>query len=60
MFGKLDIIVMFAEPVRNALRVDSHLKLLFGISFGQPDPDGLSAKLRIDRAPLNESVTFHR
>lgn len=50
---------MFAEPIRQSLGVGNDLKLLFGISFGHADPNGLSARLRMERAPLEESVTFH-
>lgn len=50
---------MFADPVREVLGIGDDMKLLFGISFGYPDPSGLSADLRIGRAPLAESVRFH-
>lgn len=50
---------MFAEPVRKSLGVSDDMKLLFGISFGYADTSTISAGVRIERAPLAESVLFH-
>jgi hypothetical protein len=50
---------MFADPVREVLGIGSGMKLLFGISFGYEDVSGLSARVRMERAPLAESVQFH-
>lgn len=50
---------MFADPLREMLGVEDEMKLLFAISFGYADPSALSAKVRIERAPLTESVRFH-
>jgi nitroreductase len=50
---------LFADPVREVLGIDADMKLLFGISFGYPDASGLSANVRMGRAPLTESVQFH-
>lgn len=48
-----------ANPVREALGVDSHNKLLFGISFGYPDPDDAVNSCRTERAALADFVQFH-
>jgi len=50
---------MCADPVREMLGVKDDMKLLFAISFGYADRSALSAKVRIGRAPLTESVRFH-
>lgn len=50
---------MFAGPVREILGVGDDMKLLFGISFGYADASALSASVRIERAPLTESVQLH-
>lgn len=50
---------MFADPVREILGVGDDMKLLFGISFGYADASALSASVRIERAPLTESVQLH-
>lgn len=49
----------FADTVRAELGVGDDLKLLFGISFGYPDPDSPASRYRIGRAPIAESVVFH-
>lgn len=51
---------LYADPIREVLDVPSELKLLFGISFGYADPDSPAHRHRVDRAPLAETVTFHR
>lgn len=48
-----------AAPVREQLGVEPANKLLFGISFGYPDPDDPSNACRTGRAALEEFVTFH-
>lgn len=50
----------FADTIRRELGIDSELKLLFGVSFGYPDTAHAANKYRIGKAPLEESVTFHR
>lgn len=35
------------------------IKLLFGIPFGYPDDDAPGHRVRMDRVPLDTSVTFH-
>jgi len=50
---------MFADPVREVLGVGPEMKLLFGISFGHPDTDGLSSHVRMERAPIADSVHFY-
>jgi nitroreductase len=49
----------FAGAIRDYLGISDRLKLLFGISFGYPDDDAPGNRLRVDRAPIDESVTFH-
>jgi nitroreductase len=48
-----------ADYVREALGVDADNKLLFGISFGHPDPDAAANQCLTDRAALADTVTFH-
>lgn len=48
-----------AGPVREQLGVADHNKLLFGISFGYPDPDAAVNQCRTERAAMDEFVTFH-
>jgi nitroreductase len=49
----------FADTVREVLGIDSSLKMLFGISFGYPDMDSSASRYWIDKAPIEETVTFH-
>jgi nitroreductase len=50
----------YADPIRKVLGVPSELKLLFGISFGYADPKSPATWHRMEKAPLEETVTFHR
>ena len=50
---------MFADTVRDVLQIETKAKLLFGISFGHPDPASISNSFRMDRAAIEECVTFH-
>jgi nitroreductase len=45
--------------VRETLGIDAGNKLLFGISFGYPDPDAPANTCTTDRAALADVVTFH-
>jgi nitroreductase len=49
----------FAGTIREVLGIPDELKMLFGISFGYPDGDAAGNRFRTDRAPLDQSVTFH-
>lgn len=49
----------FAGTIRDFLGIPDELKLLFGISFGYPDEDAPGNRVRMDRVPLETSVTFH-
>lgn len=49
----------FGGQLREELHLPATMKLLFGISFGYPDPDSPAASYRMPRAPLSESVFFH-
>jgi len=48
-----------ADQVREQLSVDVSNKLVFGISFGYPDPDAPVNTCTTDRAALADLVTFH-
>lgn len=50
----------YADTIRRVLGVDPSLKLLFGISFGIPDETSPANGYRIAKAPISESVAFHR
>lgn len=49
----------FAGTIREFLGIPDELKLLFGISFGYPDDDAPGNRIRMDRVPIESSVTFH-
>lgn len=46
----------FSAPVRSAFDVPAHLGILFGMSFGYPDPEAPVNRARTDRAALADSV----
>ncbi len=48
-----------ADLVREELSIESTNKLVFGISFGYPDPDDPINSCATDRAALADLVTFH-
>ena len=48
-----------ANAIREQLQIDPGNKLLFGISFGYPDPDAPANRCQTDRAALADTVTFH-
>ena len=50
---------MQANLLREELGIDEANKLLFGISFGYPDPDAPANACRTDRADVSDYVTFH-
>jgi nitroreductase len=50
---------LFADTVRQALGVPSDLKLLFGVSFGHPDPGSPANHLVMPRDPARANVTLH-
>ena len=49
----------FAGTIRESLGIPDELKMLFGISFGYPDEVAPGNRMRMDRVPVSESVTFH-
>jgi hypothetical protein len=49
-----------ANFIRETLSVNAGNKLVFGMSFGYPDPDAPANTCTTDRASLADSVTFHR
>ena len=48
-----------AESTRRVLGLANDRKLLFGISFGFPDPDSPAIQYKIGRDAINNNVTFH-
>ncbi|WJD60710.1 nitroreductase [Pseudomonas kurunegalensis] len=50
----------FPSTIREELGIPSDLRLVHGISFGHANEQAKSAQVRFGRAPLSESVTFHR
>jgi len=48
-----------ADYVREVLGIEANNKLLFGISFGYPDPDAPANTCSTDRAAVVDAVTFH-
>lgn len=50
----------FAATVRDVLGVADDMKLLFGISFGYPDPQAPGNRITMPHDPIDLSVTFHR
>ena len=48
-----------ANYIRETLGIDASNKLLFGLSFGYPDPEAPVNSCVTDRAPLESVVTFH-
>jgi hypothetical protein len=49
-----------ADLVRETLHIDASQKLMFGISFGYPDPDAAVNNCVTDRAALADTVRFHQ
>lgn len=49
----------YAETIRAVLGISPSLKLLFGISFGYPDLNSPANAYRIEKAPVEECVTWH-
>ena len=45
--------------IREQLGLDASNKLLFGLSFGYPDPDAPVNSCTTDRAALSDTVIFH-
>ncbi len=45
--------------IREQLGIDASNKLVFGMSFGHPDPDAPANTCTTDRAALADTVTFH-
>lgn len=50
----------FADTIREVLDIDPAFKMLFGISFGHPDPAAPGNRMVMDRDPTGDSVTLHR
>lgn len=50
----------YADTIREVLGIDPSMKMLFGISFGYPDTTHAANRYRIEKAPIDDSVIFHR
>ncbi|MBT4521766.1 MAG: nitroreductase [Halieaceae bacterium] len=48
------------DLVREQLGVDASNRLIFGLSFGYPDPDAAVNSVTTERAAVTDFVTFHR
>jgi len=48
-----------ANFIRQTLAIEPANKLLFGLSFGYPDPAAPANRCATDRADLSDTVTFH-
>lgn len=55
----LTSIGFFAQAIRDYLGISNDLKLLYAITFGYPDFTASVNSIRMERAPLSDSVTFH-
>lgn len=53
------ILALYADTVRDCLKVDPHYKLLWGLSFGYADPEAPINAFRSTRVPVGETVHFH-
>jgi nitroreductase len=49
----------FPDMVREELGVDSHSKLLLGLSFGYIDESDAANNFRTERAALDDTTRFH-
>jgi nitroreductase len=49
----------YADTVREQLKVDQTFKMLIGLSFGYPDVGSPASSFRIEKARIQENVTFH-
>ena len=49
----------YADTVREVLKIDASHKMLFGVSFGHADKTAAGSDYRIEKVPIDESVTFH-
>ncbi len=49
----------FPDMVREELGVESHFKLLMGLSFGYVDETDAANNFRTDREALDETTKFH-
>jgi nitroreductase len=54
------LLSLFAADVCEVLCVEPSLKMLFGISFGYPEPGEPMSTFRLEKAAIDETVTFHR
>ncbi|WP_417761342.1 nitroreductase [Shewanella sp.] len=50
---------MHAGVIRDVLGISPELKMLYGISFGHPDPAASGYSVNLGREPISKSVTFY-
>lgn len=50
---------LFADTIRETLKISQDQKLLFGVSFGHPDEAAPGNRTRVGRDPISASVTLH-
>jgi nitroreductase len=48
-----------ADAIREELAVPVEQRLMFGLSFGYPDPDAAANRCSTERAPATELIRFH-
>ncbi|WP_176590633.1 nitroreductase [Sphingobium sp. EM0848] len=48
----------FPAPIREYLDIPDHMGILFGMSFGYPDPHALANRVRTGRATVLDAVRF--
>ena len=51
---------LYPGIVRAHLGLDASHRLIYGLSFGYEDPSAAANRARVGRAPLDQSVVFHR
>ncbi|WP_262486568.1 nitroreductase family protein [Chryseobacterium hispalense] len=54
------VLGFFADVIRKHLGISEDYKMLFGVSFGYEDKSVIANGLKMERASIEENVTFHR
>lgn len=50
---------MHAGVIREVLGIPEEMKMLYGISFGHPDPEANGYSVNLGRAPISDNVRFY-
>lgn len=50
---------MHAGVIREVLGIPEEMKMLYGISFGHPDPEATGYSVNLGRAPISDNVRFY-